>query len=390
MKDIVIIANFCASLDKPVNSRFTYLADHLYPDNSVELIASSFSHEIREQRKLDLSTIPYNVTLIYEPGYKKNISVQRFFSHRVWGNNVAKYLEKRKKPDVVYCAIPSLTVAVKVGEYCNKNSIKFVIDIQDLWPESFLMVFNVPVISSVAMYPFKRIVEKGYRYADDICAVSETFAKRAQKVNIRAKLHPVFLGTDLSKFDENVKMNQQVRNDKNEIWIGYCGSLSESYDIPCVIDALDILRRDDIKLVVIGDGHKREEFEAYAKKKLGRVEFVGRVPYSQMCGLLCACDITVNPIAKGSAASIINKHADYAASGLPVINTQESAEYRKLVEQYSMGFNCDNADQMAQYIALLADDIEKRKTMGSNARRCAEEKFNRSHSYKELYSVILD
>lgn len=29
MKDIVIIANFCSALDRPSNSRFTYIADTL-------------------------------------------------------------------------------------------------------------------------------------------------------------------------------------------------------------------------------------------------------------------------------------------------------------------------------------------------------------------------
>lgn len=63
-----------------------------------------------------------------------------------------------------------------------------------------------------------------------------------------------------------------------------------------------------------------------------------------MCGILKSCDIAVNPIMHGAAQSIINKHADYAASGIPVLNTQESKEYRKLVDEYKMGFNCDSND----------------------------------------------
>ena len=43
-----------------------------------------------------------------------------------------------------------------------------------------------------------------------------------------------------------------------------------------------------------------------------------------MVGMLGVCDIAVNSISKGAAQSIINKHGDYAAAGLPVVNTQES------------------------------------------------------------------
>ena len=111
-----------------------------------------------------------------------------------------------------------------------------------------------------------------------------------------------------------------------------------------------------------------------------------------MCGLLCACDMTVNPIIAGSAGSIINKHGDYAASGLPVINTQECQEYRNLVDEYQMGFNCQNGNskEIAEKIILLVNDSILRTNMGGNARRCAEEKFDRKNTYHELIKDILE
>lgn len=388
----MIVANFCASLDHSANSRFTYLAEHLYQQNEVELVVSDFSHGNRKARNLDITKYPYKITMLHEPGYKKNISVQRFLSHRVWGKNVAKYIKNRKKPDIVYCAMPSLTVAAKVGKYCKENNIKFVIDIQDLWPESFLMAFNVPILSTVAMLPFKKVADTGYRCADEICGVSETSVKRARRVNNQARIHPVFLGTDCAFFDQNTREHAVTRNNDGEIWIAYCGSLSDSYDIPCLIDAVRILNRSNVKLFIMGDGYKKDAFMAYAKEKNVNAVFTGRLTYEKMCGMLCACDMTVNPITMGSAASIINKHADYAASGLPVINMQESSEYRKLVEDYEMGINCPNgcAEKVAEAMAMLIDHPDRRRTMGNNARKCAEEKFEREFTYKELYDCILE
>ena len=119
--------------------------------------------------------------------------------------------------------------------------------------------------------------------------------------------------------------------------------------------------------------------------------FVGRLPYNAMCSLLYACDITVNPITHMAAQSIINKHADYAASGLPVVSTQESEEYRKLIDQYQMGFNCRNNDSedLAEKIKILVDNKETREKMGINARKCAEERFDRAECYKLLKNQIL-
>ena len=121
-----------------------------------------------------------------------------------------------------------------------------------------------------------------------------------------------------------------------------------------------------------------------------RVIFTGRLPYNEMCATLSRCDIAVNPIVHDSAASIINKHGDYAASGLPVINSQSCQEYRDLVDRYNMGINCNAEDDrdMARALLWLIKNPKERKIMGKNARKCAEEKFDRKFTYKTIIAYI--
>ena len=395
MKDIVIIANFCRDFSESDNGRFMYLCKELSNENNVEIITSDFSHgEKKHKVKLTVKW-PFKITFLHEPGYKKNISVKRFISHHKWGKEVKKYFEGRKKPDVIYCAVPSLTAPAVVADYCKKNNVKFIVDIQDLWPEAFQMVFNPPLFNKIIYAPFKRLADKIYSSADEICAVSDTYAKRALSVNSKCKKsHVVFLGTNLDTFDKNVEENR-VEKPEGEIWLAYCGTLGASYDLTCVIDALSIINesgRVTPKFIVMGDGPRRTEFEEYAKKKNVSCTFTGRLSYPKMCGLLCACDMTVNSITKGAAQSIINKHSDYTASGLPVINTQECQEYRNLVDEYQMGFNCGNGNskEMADRIVQLVENSKLRENMGRNSRRCAEEKFDRKTSYQSLIDCILE
>lgn len=283
-----------------------------------------------------------------------------------------------------------MTAAALVGQYCNKNHIPFVIDVQDLWPEAFQMVINIPVFSNIAFAPFKRLANRAYAAADLIIGVSQTYVKRAALMNTRAKKISVFIGTDLRVFDENVRQHKVDRKGDSAHWVAYCGSLSDSYDIPCVINAIRKIGNPNIKLVVMGGGHLEENFKMYAQKAGINATFMGRMNYPEMCGLLAACDIAINPIRGKSSASIINKHADYAAAGKAVINTQESAEYRDLVEKYNMGFNCQNgnAQEISECIEILCNDVELREEMGRNARRCAEEVFDRTHSYQKILSNI--
>ena len=142
-----------------------------------------------------------------------------------------------------------------------------------------------------------------------------------------------------------------------------------------------------LKFIVMGAGEREQEFRKASEGLY--VSFIGRLPYAKMCGVLSACDIAVNPIMPGAAQSIINKHADFAASGIPVINTQESVEYRGLIDKFSMGFNCNNPSEIADKLSLLVVDENLRIRMGQNARRCAEILFDRRTSYSKIVEALL-
>ena len=169
MKDIVIIADFCGPLDGTFNSRFLYLADMLAKENKVEIITSDFDHGSKSYYRHDIEKHNYKITLLHEVAYPKNVCYRRFYGHFVWGENIKRYLAKRKKPDVVFCAVPTLRATYHAAKYCEKNGIRFVIDIQDLWPEAFRLAFDVPIISDIIFYPFNKLVDGIYKRADEIC-----------------------------------------------------------------------------------------------------------------------------------------------------------------------------------------------------------------------------
>lgn len=391
MKDIVIIAHFAASLQPGDNNRFFDLAKRLSDHAHVELVTSDFYHGGKCRRMGDYSGLPFRLTLLHEPGYPKNVCLRRFYSHWVFGRNVAKYLKQRKTPDVIYCAVPSLDAAGAAADYARKSGVRFIVDVQDLWPEAFRMVFHVPVVSDLLFAPMSKKANRIYAQADEIIAVSDTYRQRAAGEN---QGRTVFLGTELDLFDAHIRENPAPAKEPGEVWLAYCGTLGSSYDLPCAMDAMAILAErgyENVTLHVMGDGPLKEKFRAYAEQRGVSVRFWGRLPYGEMCALLSACDVALNPIRAGSAGSIINKHADYAAAGIPVVSSQESREYRELVEKYEMGLNCANGDpaDLAEKLAFLLERPEERLRMGKNARRCAEERFDRGKTYREILDLIL-
>lgn len=394
-KDILMITHFNSFFNETGNSRFLYLVDLMKDKEfNIEVISSSFSHIQKKQRNFEnLERLEYKLTLIKEPGYKKNVSLKRIFSHRIMAKNLRTYLSMRKIPDIIYCSIPSLEVAKVAAEYAENNNIKFIIDIQDLWPEAFKMVFNIPILKNIIYNPMIKKANYIYSKADEIIAVSNTYKERAMNVNKKFNNSlAVYLGTDLEYFDK-ISDFKNIKKNNDFFKIAYVGTLGHSYDIKVIIDAIEILYKNginNIEFLVIGDGPLKCEFEKYSKNKLSRIKFLGRLEYCDMAKELVRCDIAVNPIKKGSAGSIINKVGDYAAAGLPVINTQECNEYRNLIDKYKIGFNCNNGDfvDISEKILKLYNDHELRNNMGINNRKLSEDMFDRKKNYRKIIEII--
>ena len=398
MKDILIIAHFTVTPDEAGNDRFVYLAELLCQRGChVEMVTTAFSHLHKAQRNVteaQIAALPYQLTLLAEHGYEKNVSLGRLASHREFGRNLRRYLAMRRTPDLLYCGVPTPDSAKEAAAYARKHGIPFVIDVQDIWPDAFSLVFPIPILGDILFSPLRIQANRIYKAADRVVAVSRTYANRALQVNRKCTNPTVtYLGTDLAAFDRYAEQNR-VAPHENVLWIGYVGTLGVSYDIRTVIDALAICRSqgvNDLHVCIMGDGPQRPAFEQYAREKQVDAEFTGLLPYPQMAGMLSACDIAVNPIVPGAAQSIINKVCDYAAAGLPVVNTQECPEYRQLVEEYRCGINCrcGSASDVADAILRLRADKALRTDAGRNARCMAERLFDRKSTYPEIVDMLL-
>ena len=322
------------------------------------------------------------------------MSPKRILSHWLWGCNVENYLESQECLDLVYCALPSLTAGAKAANYCKRNNVKFVVDVQDIWPEAFCMIVKNKILQ-LAFKPMEWLVNKSYSQADLVVAVSDTYRDRGLSVNKNDnKGLTVYLGNNLSLFDES-KNEYKIKRCDSEFWLAYIGTLGYSYDLPCVIDAiakytLNNLNAKKVKLIAMGSGPLLDQFKSYAVSKKVNASFLGRVPYSEMVGTMCSCDAVVNPIRKGAAQSITNKVGDYAFSGLAVINTQECIEYRELVDDYHCGINCEcgNSDQVADAIKRLATNSDLCKQMGEGSRKLGEERFDRNNTYPLIVRAL--
>ena len=87
--NIVIIANFTRRLDGEREGRFSFLME-AFADrgHSVELIITDFYHSTKKKRPSPRQELyKTKITQCHEPGYKKNVSLGRLYSSRIWHLN---------------------------------------------------------------------------------------------------------------------------------------------------------------------------------------------------------------------------------------------------------------------------------------------------------------
>ena len=400
MKKIAMIATDIALAGEKGLGRMFYLAE-LFCENGYEvhLLTSRYQHWLKAFRTEEqMAHIAANsrckVVFFDEMGYTKNVQVKRIISRRQLTKNIHEYL-RNNRFDLIYSQIPDNHLASVAAAHAKKVGIPFIVDIEDLWPEAMRMVLDIPVISDILFSYFTISAKKTYRLADAAVGSSDTYRDEPLKYNVRIpKSVTVYVGNELKEFDREAAENlASVDKPEGEFWVTYAGTLGTSYDIATLIRAADILRKegfDNLRIVLLGDGPLRADFERIAAECTASVSFVGYVPHALMAAYLVKSDVTVNSLVSKASQSIVSKIGDYLASGHPMINTGLDPEFWGKVEQDGFGVNVrpEDPDALAKTIRELMENPEKCAEMGNAARRIGQEQFDRPHSYQKIIRVV--
>jgi len=398
MKKIAIVSSSVALEGEKGLNRIFFLANLVSQNGfDVELITSKFHHWSKSFRNEETRIVNEHlkITFLDEIGYKKNIEPKRIISHYILAQNVEKYLAD-KDYDLIYCAIPDNKVARKSGEYAKKKGIPFIVDVEDLWPEAMRMVLDVPVLSDILFSYYTIDAKKTYQLANGIVGSSETYMFEPKKYNVEVeKSITVYVGNDVARFDNGVKENyDKVNKPEGEYWVSYAGTLGSSYDIATLIKACKVIEDNgnkNLKLMILGDGPLKEEFEQIAKDQ-HNVVFLGYTKFELMAAYLAKSDIVVNSIVKKAPQSFVSKIGDYLASNTPMINTCIDPEFWYTVEDKHFGVNVEpeNVEAMVNGINYLISIPKECKEMAKVGRQFCEEKFDRSKSYLNIVNLMND
>ena len=261
----------------------------------------------------------------------------------------------------------------------------FVFEVRDLWPElprEMGVIRNPLVLGAMSFLEWMC-----YRQADSCIGLSPGIVKGIRRRS-RAGL-PVALipnGCDLDIFKPGKRTNLSIEGiGPADVVALFTGAHGIANGLDAVLDAAKLLKkkgRNDIKFLFIGDGKLKPALKKRVMtENLSNCLFldpISKIRLSKICGYV---DIGLMILANVPAfyyGTSPNKFFDYLASGLPVINNYPGW-LAEMNTQYDCGIAvapCD-PEAFANALIRLAEDPEKRRQMGKNARNLAESRFDR-------------
>lgn len=286
--------------------------------------------------------------------------------------------------DLVFATTTPLTAGIP-GIFARWLRGKpFVFEVRDLWPE---LPKAMGVIRNPLMLGAMSILEwASYRSAHRLIGLSPGIVEGIAKRGVpRERIALVPNGCDLGIFAGDVEPWRPEQIKADDLLAVFAGTHGMANGLDAVLDAAAELKqrgRDDIKLLLIGQGKLKPALQARAQREaLDCVVFHEPVNKSRLAGLMASADVGLQVLANVPAfyfGTSPNKFFDYIAAGLPVLNNYPGW-LAGMISDNLCGFSVDPEDPcaFADALELAASDRAAAKEMGRRGRELAEREFDR-------------
>ncbi len=308
----------------------------------------------------------YNLQFIHGVEYKKNISWQRFMNHWQIARDFTAKSAKFDRPDVIICSLPTLELSDAAVKFGRKIGCPVILDVRDLWPDEIVARFPVALqaLGRMLVLPLTRMSKRAAIGATAIVGVSRAYLDWGLAHAGRGKGpcdaviplgHP---GRSPTVPSDNGALARLVALgvDPSKTIIASVGTFGNSVDLGTVIDASNIMDRDDVQFVFAGTGDRDVEWRDMARNN-PRIIFTGWVGGAEIAALLEHAKIGLVSYRPGTLIAMPNKIFEYLCYGVPLMNSIPG-EAATLVRDNGVGLNYEAgniADLTRALTSLLAD-----------------------------------
>ena len=197
--------------------------------------------------------------------------------------------------------------------------------------------------------------------------------------------------------DASVQPAPEVPEWTDGFTVVFAGNIGEAQDMPAVLDAAQRLKDNaSIRWIIVGDGRKSDWLRSeVARRGLDeQVLLPGRFQVERMPSFYAHADALLVSLKRDPVFSmtIPGKVQSYLMAGIPLLGMLDG-EGAAVIREANAGLTCDAGDGsgLAQAVlTLMAMPPEKRKQMGLNGRKYAQQEFGRAHLMDRLEALMAE
>ncbi|MBE8722059.1 glycosyltransferase family 4 protein [Sphingobacterium pedocola] len=324
------------------------------------------------------------------------IDNKQSFLKRIWSfiqySFVSSYYAATLPADIVIASSGPITIGLPglIARYLRGR--KLVFETRDLWPEGAieLGIINNKWIKRLA-YWFERFCYKASSY---IITLSPGMTQNIKRRFGMHNVDDVTNAANIKLFSTPIAFKQNLLVPKSyAIYTGNIGMVNNSYWLFEAAKILKQRKRDDIVILLIGEGQQREELFSRAESE-GITTFIrlGLMPKNDLVAYVQNAFVSLVPL-KGTPVldtSSPNKFFESLAAGVPVIqNTQ--GWMKDFLNEHNVGLTLDPNDpeQLADTLIHMKDNAMETEAMGAKSLEIAKQYFDKDYLSKKMLDILM-
>ena len=322
--------------------------------------------------------------------------IKRYIEESTFFLKSIKILKKNKKKyDAVYVQSNATIVwTILFFKIFLRKPINYVI--YDIFPGQSM---SLGVVKNKYLYNIFQLIQKiAYRCSKHIIVLSDDMKKTLVDMKIpQSKIFVIYPWYDENVFrkiekDKN-RLYDDLNLDRNSFYIQYAGSLGQNFDEKFIYELASKISNNNIKILLIGDGVKKEEIKDYIrKKKIKNIILRDRQDLSIINLVYNATDIGIVPLKREVIKNgFPSKVCQLLACGKPIITHSDKSLYTDLINNNNLGYATFNYkyDNLIDEIFKLYNNKEYYSYISNNCLKYAKNNYTSSTNCKKLLNVLV-
>ncbi|NCD06777.1 MAG: glycosyltransferase family 4 protein [Spirochaetia bacterium] len=269
------------------------------------------------------------------------------------------------KPDIIHsqCEFSTFLVARRISKKFNLPIIHTYHTIYEDYTHYFLP--NEKFGHIIAAKFSSHVLNQ----CDNVIAPTKKVEKLLSSYNILSPISIIPTGIDLSKFTEEkdvIKIQTIKRNlgiSENNFIIGFVGRVAKEKNLDELFDIYNKIEKDNITLMIVGDGPYKEELIKKSKTIKKQIVFTSMIEPKDIHHYYKCFDIFMSC---SSSETQGLTYIEALSSSIPILCKKDPCLEKVVIDSIN-GWQFENHEEAITTFNKFYGDINMRKTMSNNA-----------------------